>query len=89
MIRLLNLFMSFYTYMARCNDTSLYTGYCRDLESREEKHNAGKGAKYTKQRRPIKIIYSEKFKTKIEAMKRERQIKKLSKIEKENLVKNN
>jgi len=73
--------------MARCNDNSLYTGYCKDIDFREEKHNLGEGAKYTKQRRPIKIIYFEKFGTKVEAMKRERQIKKYSKIEKENLIK--
>jgi len=78
--------MSFFTYIARCNDNSLYTGYCKDIDSREKKHNLGEGAKYTKQRRPIKIIYFEKFDTKIEAMKKERQIKKWSKIKKENLI---
>ena len=79
--------MPFYTYIARCADNSLYTGYCKDINSREEKHNLGKGAKYTKQRRPVKIIYFEKFKTKIEAIKREKQIKKLSKSNKEALIK--
>ena len=79
--------MSFYTYIARCNDSSLYTGYCKDINSREKKHNLGEGAKYTRQRIPIKIIYSEKFETRIEAMKRERQTKKWSKIKKENLIK--
>jgi putative endonuclease len=79
--------MSFYTYIARCNDNSLYTGYCKDINSREKKHNLGKGAKYTKQRRPIKIIYSEEFKSKVEAMRREREIKKFSKINKEKLIK--
>ncbi|MCD4704919.1 GIY-YIG nuclease family protein [bacterium] len=76
----------FYTYIARCNDNSLYTGYCQNLESREKKHNLGEGAKYTRSRRPVKIIYSEKFDTKSEAMKREWQIKKYSKKMKENLV---
>ncbi len=79
--------MSFYAYIARCNDNSLYTGYCKDINFREKKHNLGKGAKYTKQRRPIKIIYFEKFKSKIEAMRREREIKKFSKINKEKLIK--
>ncbi len=79
--------MSFYTYIARCNDNSLYTGYCKDLSSREKKHNLGEGAKYTRQRRPIKIIYFEKFETRVEAMRKERQIKKWSKIKKENLIK--
>jgi putative endonuclease len=72
--------------MARCNDNSLYTGYCKDVNSREKKHNSGDGAKYTRQRRPVKIIYFEKFEIRTEAMRRERQIKKLSKIEKENLL---
>jgi len=80
--------MSFYTYIAKCSDNSFYTGYCRDLNSREKKHNLGKGAKYTKQRRPIKIIYFEEFKTRIEAMRRERQIKKWSRIKKEILIGN-
>ncbi len=78
--------MSFYTYIAKCRDSSFYTGYCKNLDSREKKHNLGKGAKYTKQRRPVKIIYFEEFKTKIEAMRRERQIKKWSRIGKEKLV---
>jgi len=80
--------MSFYTYIARCNDNSLYTGYCKNLVYREKKHNLGKGAKYTKQRRPIKIIYFEKFETRVKAMRRERQIKKWPKVKKENLIKN-
>jgi len=79
--------MPFYTYIARCNDNSLYTGYCKDLSSREKKHNLGEGAKYTRQRRPVKIIYFEEFETRVEAMRKERQIKKCSKIEKENLIK--
>jgi len=78
--------MSFYTYIARCNDNSLYTGYCKNLKDRKNKHNLGKGAKYTKYRRPIKIVYFEKFETKIEAINKERQIKKYSKIQKENLI---
>jgi putative endonuclease len=79
--------MPFYIYIARCDDGTLYTGYCKDLVSRENKHNAGDGAKYTKHRRPIKIVYSENFDTKIEAMRRERQIKKWSRIKKQNLIK--
>ncbi len=78
--------MLFYTYIAKCNDNSLYTGYCKNLVSREKKHNLGKGAKYTRQRRPVKIIYYEKFRSRIEAMRRERQIKRWSKIEKEKLI---
>ena len=79
--------MSFYVYVARCKDNTLYTGYCKDLKSRENKHNIGSGAKYTKHRTPIKIVYSEKFDSKSDAMRREREIKKLSRKEKENLIK--
>ncbi len=79
--------MSFYIYIARCSDKTLYTGYCKDLETREAKHNIGEGAKYTKYRTPIKIIYHETFDSRVEAMRRERQIKKMSRIEKENLIK--
>ena len=76
----------FYTYVARCNDGSLYTGYTVDLAEREAKHNEGKGARYTRVRLPVKIIYSEEFDTKSEAMRRECQIKRLSKMEKEKLI---
>lgn len=79
--------MPFYAYIARCKDKTLYAGYCKDLEAREKKHNIGKGAKYTKYRTPIKIVYSEQFENKSDAMKREREIKKLSRKEKENLIK--
>lgn len=77
----------FFTYIARCNDDSLYTGYCRDILSREAKHNSGKGAKYTRSRRPIRIIYSETFTTKSEALKREIEIKKMTRAQKEVLIK--
>ncbi len=73
---------NFHIYIAKCSDDTLYTGYCRSLEDREKVHNDGKGAKYTRNRRPIKIVYSEKFKTKSAAMKREFEIKKLSRKEK-------
>jgi len=76
----------FYTYLARCSDGSLYTGYTVDLNEREAKHNEGKGARYTRVRLPVKIVYSEEFQTKSGAMKREYEIKCLSKKEKEGLV---
>ena len=72
--------------MMRCGDGTLYTGYTNDLENREAKHNEGKGAHYTRIRRPVKIVYSEEFETKSEAMKREHQIKRLKKKDKEGLV---
>ena len=76
----------YYIYIVRCKDNTLYTGYTTDLEKREEKHNEGKGARYTRGRRPVKIVYFEEFKTKSKALKRECQIKKLKKNEKEGLV---
>ena len=79
--------MPHYFYLARCSDLSLYCGTCIDLQAREDKHNDGKGAKYTRSRRPIKIIYHEEYKTLTDARKRESQVKKWSKAEKEKLVK--
>lgn len=79
--------MKYFTYLARCNDNSLYTGSCINIKAREAKHNKGEGAKYTKQRRPIKIVYFEKFNTSTEARKREAQIKGWTKKKKEKLIK--
>ena len=79
--------MEYFTYLARCNDNSLYTGSCINIKAREAKHNKGEGAKYTKQRRPIKIIYSETHNTLSDARKREAQIKRWAKEKKENLIK--
>ena len=75
-----------YTYMVRCSDSTLYTGWTNDLEKRVETHNSGKGAKYTMARRPVSLVYYEEFETKKEAMAREWEIKKLKKTEKEKLV---
>ena len=73
-------------YLARCADGSLYSGSCLDLKAREAKHNEGKGAKYTRSRRPIKILYHEEFLTLKEARSREVEVKTWNKIEKEHLV---
>ncbi|MCB9802731.1 GIY-YIG nuclease family protein [Candidatus Nomurabacteria bacterium] len=78
----------YHVYLARCKDNSLYTGYTVNLKDREAKHNVGEGAKYTKARRPVKIIYSEEFKTISEAMQREAEIKTWTKAQKEKLLKN-
>ena len=78
--------MSFYFYLARCSDGSLYSGSCLDLKAREAKHNEGKGAKYTRSRRPVEIIYHEEFATHKEARLREAAVKNLQKSQKENLV---
>lgn len=75
-----------YTYIVECRDKSLYTGWTTDLKKRIDAHNAGKGAKYTKSRRPVKLVYSEKFETKAEAMKREYAIKHMSRSEKLKLI---
>lgn len=77
----------YYFYLARCSDNTLYAGYCVNIKNRQNKHNKGEGAKYTKYRRPVKIIYFEEFDDMIGAMRREAQIKKWSRIKKENLIK--
>ena len=78
--------MPHYFYLARCADSSLYSGTCIDLKAREGKHNEGKGAKYTRSRRPVKIIYHEKFKTLAGARRREALVKQWSKAAKEDLI---
>lgn len=75
-----------YTYIVKCRDGSLYTGWTTDLDKRVACHNAGKGAKYTRARRPVELIYFEEFKTKEEAMRRECEIKRLSRKKKEELI---
>ena len=75
-----------FTYILKCSDGSLYTGWTNDLERRVKAHNAGKGAKYTKSRRPVELVYFEAFSTKQEAMRREWEIKQLSRVEKCNLI---
>jgi putative endonuclease len=76
-----------YTYLVECADGSLYCGWTNDLEKRIESHNAGKGAKYTKSRLPVKLVYYETFDTKEEAMSREWQIKQLPRSAKLKLIK--
>lgn len=75
-----------YTYIVRCKDGTLYTGWTNNIERRMEAHNSGTGAKYTKSRRPVKLVYCEEFPTKEEAMKREYAIKHMKKKEKEKMV---
>ena len=71
-----------YVYIVRCRDGTLYTGWTTDLESRMKAHSSGAGAKYTRGRGPVNLIYSEAFETKGEALKRELQIKKLTRTKK-------
>lgn len=75
-----------YVYILKCSDNTLYTGWTTSLEKRLKAHNSGKGAKYTKPRLPVKIVYFEEFEDKKEAMKREYAIKQLSREEKLNLI---
>ena len=75
-----------YTYMVRCRDDSLYTGWTNHLEKRVEDHNSGRGAKYKKSRRPVELVYYEQFETKEEAMRREWEIKQLTHQQKEKLL---
>ena len=75
-----------YTYTVKCSDETLYTGWTNNLKKRLEAHNSGKGAKYTKNRRPVELVYFEEYDTKQEAMKREYAIKQLSRQKKLALI---
>ena len=76
----------YYAYILRCGDGTLYTGYTDDPIRREAVHNSGKGAKYTRARLPVKLVYTEAFETKGEAMQREIRIKQLTRTEKLALI---
>lgn len=76
-----------YTYILKCFDGTYYTGWTNCLEKRIQMHNRGKGAKYTKSRRPVELVYYEEFDDKRLAMKREWAIKQLTHQEKEKLIK--
>ena len=78
----------FYVYVLRCTDGSLYCGYTNDVEKRFEKHKSGKGAKYTKSHPPLEVVYVEEFETKSDAMKREFEIKSMTRSQKEKLLRN-
>ncbi|WP_294349833.1 GIY-YIG nuclease family protein [uncultured Clostridium sp.] len=75
-----------YVYILRCRDGSLYTGWTNDLEKRFKAHVEGKGAKYTRGRGPLELVYFEEFDNKIDAMKREYAIKQLNRVQKEKLI---
>lgn len=76
-----------FAYMVRCADGSLYSGWTTDPEKRAKAHNEGKGAKYTRARRPVELVYVEELPTKEEAMSREYALKQLTHLEKEELIK--
>lgn len=75
-----------YTYLLQCADGTLYCGWTRNLENRVRTHNAGRGAKYTRSRLPVKLAYSEAYETREEAMRREWQIKRMTRAQKEELI---
>ncbi|WP_022766088.1 GIY-YIG nuclease family protein [Butyrivibrio sp. XPD2006] len=79
--------MKHYAYIVECADGTYYCGYTNDLEKRIETHNRGKGAKYTKPRLPVVLVYYEEFDSKEEAMSREWHLKQLSHAQKKALIK--
>jgi len=82
----------FYTYIALCSDGSYYTGQTENISLREKEHNGiGRypGAKYTESRRPVKIVFTEEWQTRKFAMHREKELKKLSHHQKEDLINGN
>ncbi len=79
----------FYVYILECADNTLYTGYTVDLDKRIHTHNEGLGAKYTRGRLPVKLVYFEKTNSKGEALKREHFIKSLTRRQKIKLIKEN
>ncbi len=78
-----------YTYILRCSDGTLYTGWTNDLNRRFEAHASGKGCKYTRTRLPVELVYHEEFDTKEQAMSREWHIKQLTREEKLKLIAEN
>ena len=77
-----------YTYLLECSDGTLYCGWTNDLEKRVKAHNSGRGAKYTKPGRPVRLVWYETFETKEEAMRREYAIKHMTRRAKLGLVMN-
>jgi putative endonuclease len=77
---------AWFVYIVRCCDGSLYTGMTNDVEKRVRVHNEGEGGSYTRSHRPVELVRVERVDSKGNALKREAQIKKLSKAEKEKLI---
>ena len=74
------------TYVLRCSDGTLYTGWTNDIAARLKAHNSGQGAKYTRGRTPVELVYLERFDTRQEAMRREASIKNMSRVDKLKLI---
>lgn len=79
---------NWYLYILRCKDDSLYTGITTDVEKRLEAHRSGKGAKYTRGRGPLELVYREQCADHSEALKRELEVKAMTKTEKQKLIQN-
>jgi len=75
-----------HVYIVECSDESLYTGIARDVEARVAQHNAGEGARYTRTRRPVELVYSESADDRSAALRREYEIKQLSRAGKRELI---
>ena len=78
--------MTYYTYIIRCGDGTFYTGWTDDIEKRLDAHNKGVGSRYTRTRLPVELVHKEEFTSKIEAMRRERAIKKMPRAAKQRLI---
>lgn len=77
---------AWFVYILKCSDGTLYTGITNDVKKRVEAHNAGKGAKYTRGRGPVEVLYKKRCKDKSSASKKEAKIKKLDKIGKLKII---
>lgn len=77
---------TYFVYLLRCRDGTLYCGSTNNLERRVKAHNSGKGAKYTRARRPVSLVYSEELPSKSEALRREAALKKLTRQQKLALI---
>ena len=75
-----------YVYLVHCADSTLYCGWTTDLEKRVRAHNSGQGAKYTRSRRPVELVYAEEFAEKQKALSREWHLKRLNREEKLRLI---
>ena len=77
-----------FVYIVRCRDGTLYTGYARDPHAREKVHNSGRGARYTAGRLPVNLVYSERCESLGDALKREHELKRWTRADKEALIAN-
>lgn len=78
--------MHYYVYILKCGDGTLYTGWTNDIDARLAAHREGRGAKYTRGRGPLELVYTEDFTSKSEAAKREYHIKKMTREQKKTLI---